>query len=285
MEQHPVNVVQHIYKVKAAVVLYLTSESSDVEFSRHDWESIGEVINVLQPFYDVTVEMSGEKYITSSKCIPMVKLRTRAVMALETELLRSNPMGMAFKLVRSLQTGLKKRFGLIEEVEPLALATLLDPRYGKLGFKDDEKARLAISMLCKEAFNVGEEVASSAAATKPTVPTPTASTASVRQSFDKEVEERNKSKGNRATATVAAEICAYLESKNLTSSLNALTWWNKNKATFPTLFQLGKKYHAIPGTSVLSERAFSSAGNIIMNKRARLNDETASMLVFLNATL
>ncbi len=103
------------------------------------------------------------------------------------------------------------------------------------------------------------------------------------KSFDKEVEERNKRKSNRATATVAAKICAYLESANLTRSLNAMTWWNK--ATFPTLFQQAKKGHVIPGTSDLSERAFSSTGNIFTNKRACLHDETTSMLVFLNANL
>ncbi len=105
--------LQCIHKVKAAVFLWpmkalrLSSAGMIASLS----------VKSSRPFYEDMVEVSGEKYGTPSKCIPMVKLLTRATMGLETKLLLSHPKGMAFKFVQSMQVRLKKWFGFIEEAE------------------------------------------------------------------------------------------------------------------------------------------------------------------------
>ncbi|MBN3270805.1 ZBED1 protein, partial [Polyodon spathula] len=55
----------------------------------------------------------------------------------------------------------------------------------------------------------------------------------------------------------------------------------KSGLKYPHLAQLAKKYLCVPGTSVSSERVFSTARNIVNKKRAALDPEQVDRLVFL----
>ena len=63
---------------------------------------------------------------------------------------------------------------------------------------------------------------------------------------------------------------------------NPLQYWKKNKLQYPLLAQLARKYLAPPCTTVPSERLFSTAGNIVTDKRTRLDIDKVEMLLFLN---
>ncbi|GBM61014.1 hypothetical protein AVEN_264352-1 [Araneus ventricosus] len=62
--------------------------------------------------------------------------------------------------------------------------------------------------------------------------------------------------------------------------LNPLTW-KLNEHNFPVIKVLAKKYLAIQGSSVPSERIFSTGGNAITKHRTSLLPKNAEMLVFL----
>ena len=47
-----------------------------------------------------------------------------------------------------------------------------------------------------------------------------------------------------------------------------MEWWKGNKGRYPLLFQLAARYLAIPSTSVPCECVFSTAGQIVNEKRA-----------------
>ena len=49
-----------------------------------------------------------------------------------------------------------------------------------------------------------------------------------------------------------------------------LKWWKERENLFQNMAKLAKKYLVIPASSVLSERIFSLAGNIVSRKRASL---------------
>lgn len=68
-------------------------------------------------------------------------------------------------------------------------------------------------------------------------------------------------------------------------TVNPLNWWKANAAGHMRLSKLAARYLASPGTSVPSERVFSSAGNIISKKRASLTPQNANMLVCLGSWL
>ena len=50
---------------------------------------------------------------------------------------------------------------------------------------------------------------------------------------------------------------------------------------YPILSRLTRKHLCIPATSVPTERAFSSVGNIVSSKRSCLHPDSVEMLVFL----
>lgn len=63
---------------------------------------------------------------------------------------------------------------------------------------------------------------------------------------------------------------------------DALQWWKLYHSQLPTVSLLAMKYLCIPGTSVSSERIFSSAGNIITDHRSLLSPGHAEELIFLS---
>ena len=66
---------------------------------------------------------------------------------------------------------------------------------------------------------------------------------------------------------------------------NPLEWWRDHESEFPTLSLLAKTRLHVPGTSVPSERVFSTAGDIVSAQRAALSGEHVDMLIFLKKNL
>ena len=59
-----------------------------------------------------------------------------------------------------------------------------------------------------------------------------------------------------------------------------LQWWRVHKNKFPRVWQLAKVYLAIPATSCPSERAFSTSGNVLTQKRCQMKSDMASETIF-----
>lgn len=66
---------------------------------------------------------------------------------------------------------------------------------------------------------------------------------------------------------------------------NPLEWWKSNSFRFPHMAQLAKCLLAILGTSVPSERVFSTAGDVVTSSRSCLRPENVNMLIFLKKNL
>ena len=54
---------------------------------------------------------------------------------------------------------------------------------------------------------------------------------------------------------------------------------------YPNLWLLAEQYLAIPATSAPSERAFSTAGNLVTMRRCRLKPDLVQACVFLNENI
>ncbi|XP_025197933.1 zinc finger BED domain-containing protein 4-like [Melanaphis sacchari] len=78
------------------------------------------------------------------------------------------------------------------------------------------------------------------------------------------------------------ELDKYLSLPSVSLHCNPLKWWKLFHSEFPTLAKLATKYLCIQGTSVLSERIFSCAGNVITDHRSSLSPEHAEELIFLS---
>ncbi|XP_034038593.1 zinc finger BED domain-containing protein 1-like [Thalassophryne amazonica] len=66
---------------------------------------------------------------------------------------------------------------------------------------------------------------------------------------------------------------------------NPLSWWKEHQTEYPLLSRLAKTYLCIPGTSVSSERVFSTAGDIVTAQRSALNPEHVDQLLFLHKNI
>lgn len=88
-----------------------------------------------------------------------------------------------------------------------------------------------------------------------------------------------------ADAKASDEVMRYKEVKPLPLSTNPLHWWREHEGEFPLLSCQAKRYLCIPGTSVPSERIFSTAGDIVTAQRSALKPEHVDQLLFLNKNL
>ena len=81
-------------------------------------------------------------------------------------------------------------------------------------------------------------------------------------------------------------LCLSFQAANSPRAINPLDWWrSEGEANFPLICKIAYKFLILQGTSVPSERVFSTAGTIISKKLNCLSDKTASMLIFLNKNL
>ena len=60
-----------------------------------------------------------------------------------------------------------------------------------------------------------------------------------------------------------------------------LQWWKDKCKSYPILGSFAKMCLGVQATSVAAERVFSSAGDIVSDKRPRLSSEHVDMLLFL----
>ncbi len=120
--------IERFLQLKDAITLLLAQPGMDKDlpqFTASMWELISHSVKLLKPCYEATTELSGEKTSTGSKAIPLSKV----LMAHYATAVRESADGTTQKkLAHKILDNLNERFGGLEEVRILAMATLLDPR-------------------------------------------------------------------------------------------------------------------------------------------------------------
>lgn len=81
------------------------------------------------------------------------------------------------------------------------------------------------------------------------------------------------------------QVTRYRAKDALSLTENAMNWWRSNEKELPLLSTLAKRYLCIPGTSVPSERVFSTAGDILNAQRSVLRSDHVDQLIFLKKNL
>jgi len=117
-------------------------------------QQLCETITLLRPFEKVTLEISGEKYVVISKIMPLLNCVTIEIKSLQPTL------DIGIELKRNVITELKKRFGKIKVFNMFPIATILNPRYENLQFRDPVACQKAIVELKKLAKSSIQETSS-----------------------------------------------------------------------------------------------------------------------------
>ncbi len=267
-----------------AVALFQTSPSGTrFQFTATEWEQALAVKEILHPAFEATVELSGEAYVSGSKVIPI----TKSLLQWYGEAGRKHGNRESFKgkLIDVLNKSLYKYLALSESVDVLAVSTLCDPRYKREGFKSSEACSWATGKV-KEAM---KQLSGEKATDRPTTPAPGTSSSrpssSLWSTFDKEISEKSGTVDEDENPC-RNELVKYMRRPHLPRSSNPLQWWqNTGKEQYPLLSQVAMKALIVPGTSVPSERVFSSASSVITKKRTRLSDSSAANLIFLHENM
>ncbi|XP_054263287.1 E3 SUMO-protein ligase ZBED1-like [Macrosteles quadrilineatus] len=81
---------------------------------------------------------------------------------------------------------------------------------------------------------------------------------------------------------VKQHVQAYINSPCIPMQENPCSWWKQHSQLYGPIASVAKRYLGIPATEVASERIFSSAGNVVNERRRCLTQEHISELVFLH---
>lgn len=103
--------------------------------------------------------------------------------------------------------------------------------------------------------------------------------------FDEIMEESTFCPELATTSSAHVEVQTYFSEPTILRSDNPLLYWKVSQPRLPFLAVTAAKFLCAPSTSVESERLFSTASNIIDEKRSRLTAEKAKMLIFLKKNL
>lgn len=244
-----------------------------------DWDIIQQAVEILRVFYEVTKEISSEKTVSISKMGILIRLMARNIKSYQKE--NKNCCEEINTLLENLLNGLTERFGELSYNELVTQATLLDPRFKKQAFDEDEgKYRDCYNSILAQMKSLVARQPTPESQTTPAEPTCTSSGSSIWEDFDERV---RKVQGTHDPGSAAiVELDKYISETYLARNNDPLVWWDARKLIYPTLYKIVLKRLCIPATSVPCERIFSKAGQICTEKRNRLSGGKISQILFLN---
>lgn len=169
---------------------------------------------------------------------------------------------------------------------PPMLATMLDPRHKHLGFLTPPRRIAAhaklLKVLAEAEAGRGSSTLADAASDQQEVVGAVPVQGAVLQRRSAYALLMGENYTTRSTDDVEKEVDSFLKDPPPLLDSSPAAWWKVNEGRFPRLANLARKYLAIPGTSVPSERVFSAAGLTVNRLRTRLTPDHVDMLIFLN---
>ncbi|XP_034455384.1 zinc finger BED domain-containing protein 4-like [Hippoglossus hippoglossus] len=160
------HMLQRVYDLREPVGAALAGLRTDVApLSSEQYEIIAECLKVLFPFNDATVELSEEKRVSGSKVIPLLSMLHHSLEEEEMGIVQT-PESTA--MAESLRRQLREKLYTLQSMSIMSLATLLDPRFKKIGFFSPNKAADAVTRLTSEcAAVIGNSASSSSSSSQP----------------------------------------------------------------------------------------------------------------------
>lgn len=236
-----------------------------------------EIVEVLQPLEKLTRELCGERFVTASKVIPLINCLKN-----KSEKLHENlKTQTARSLVDRLQNSISMRFGQIESNFIMAVSTILDPRFKKFHFNQPLACSHAISRIAGWMRELDQKNVSNDIVTETNMEI--LDKTDDLWSFHDDLLKSKTVNTTQQQDEMPTDLKHYLNQPMIDRKENPICYWIKFASVYPTLSVIAKKYLAIVGTSVPSERLFSRAGNILTDSRNRLSPDHLQALLFLSS--
>ena len=266
-----------------------------------EWDLLVDLTEVLSIFADVTTELGGSNYVTSSlrvrMLIEIIKTLTTRSSDQQTYIDEQDDafddgsneeenqdddinkpvitFGLLDAVKSNLYMNMKKYYPTLVTAEVL-IPSILDSQFKSLDFVSSEQ-KIMTEQHLHQLFKQEKEKQNKASNTPNTSETDVSNNSRSRKR--KTLMER------LAKDSVAAapdnEVSEYLQMHEIPIKSDPLIWWNEKKDKFPILSNLAQKYLAVSATSTASEHLFSDAGNLLTNKRTCMKPKLFKKIMFL----
>jgi len=268
--------LERLHQQRAAIAAVLNDETVTsprkavaLEISQQEWTTMGQLTEVLRPLQIATTTLNAEMRVTASATMPVISS------VIEKHLKENSERDSdTVKRVKTLvRDDLSRRFRMRSvdlnlAESPLVLASFLDPRFKNLSFLSEDDRLNTYTIVNSE------------------IPIDASGTVNKRQRSQSALDILlGDEEEDEEVPQGVAEFQKYKMEQHLDRNGEPLEWWRQNDKRYPNLAQLAKKYLGIPATSAPCERVFSTSGNVVTEKRSRLDPENVRNLVFLNYNL
>jgi len=270
------DMLQRFFKVKDAINSTLAVLQANVEIlTSEEWLIVEKTSVVLEIFYEVTKEISGDQYVTLSVVLIFTGVMLESMTNYEQDIsLPTEVHNMVITLKQQIITRLKP----LEDNDLVTQAALLDPRFKKLAFSNlsEQKLTNALNKLKQKVCSVQVVEENTHNHNPPLMDESGTSSSLLWKSFDEQFNRHRASHNPKAAGII--ELDKYMNEP-------ILTWWNSRKSQYHRLYNLVLNRLCITATSVPCERLFIKAGRTLTDQRNRIKPSKASKILFLNQNL
>jgi hypothetical protein len=262
-----------------------------------DWFAILCLKSLLAPFASASTKLGGQSYPTSPLVMPALAsvrrqlsdrgLFDEAVAAAGHEEYVDETVLMMNECRKRILTLFDERFSGLKDTELMWVA-FLDPRIGRrmahLNPVSKERAVADVLHACFDLARVYWQDDSRSADEFPFHEArPTIEGDVTNDMFGEDMDEQPVANLER---NCEDEFSLYLtEARTVKKADDPFEWWRVNRHKYPNLSRLARKWLGVVATSVPSERAFSTSGNVVTVKRSSLAPDMVSDLVFVAENL
>ncbi|XP_050065455.1 zinc finger BED domain-containing protein 4-like [Aphis gossypii] len=246
-------------------------------------QDISDIIDILRPVEAAKKELCAQKFVTTSMVIPMVYILQKNV----SEFKPKQEMGLQLKAAIILQCD--KYFSTVESCSLLGMATVLDPRFKKLYFKDPSALSNMLRYISNEIKHTQTMSSSESSSDTDNTTVEEPQAFNLWQDHAKFVQQSTSHKSHRGRGQLLvdsefpSELNLYLKSSHARLSDDPLLIWKDMCKVYPILSKMAIKYLVPVATSVPSERLFSKAGLTLSKQRNRLTSNHLNQLLFLQS--
>ncbi|XP_077301621.1 E3 SUMO-protein ligase ZBED1-like [Arctopsyche grandis] len=275
------DMLKRIVQVKDAVIATVALLRPDLTLNEGDWEVIEEVLPLLSPFYEITVEISAKKNVTLSKIIilcNLLKIFLQKHVSYNTKIVDVQSL---------LKKGMEDRFKDIEKNMLYAECTILDPRFKTRGFKNQRACEMVVQALRNKIGQVqlvqGDTPEAVPTSSDASTSIPSNKNSCIWDEYDQEIQKITRP-DNQLAAGIR-ELDKYLNEEYLNRKEDPLQWWHERRLIYPHVYAYVLKRFCAVATSVPCERVFSATGQVLNERRTLLSSNKVSKLIFLHSNM
>ena len=277
--------VERFCELKEAVELFcshyenLPEKVKALEF--YEWDSLKVYRDSMELVVKASTMLEGRDYPTASSVIPFLDTIVDDLEELQEKCIDRDDKRYVKELIQNIKSD--NRFGkdLYKTLPPYNCLTLLDPRYGKLYF-NEEQLNKAVEDICKDKVFSSERGAesSSSSPVASQLPASTSTVSSSSSSFEKRRQKLLAATMQRENIVVDLNQNLSLKDRimkeldklfeqmvNVTVKTDVMAWYREHSKEFPLLTKYWQPYSSFPATSCSAERVFNVDGCIITNNR------------------